>query len=172
MGGNIKMADVYNFDYFRIGPTGMNDSAAGYSGERQFSVKMSNFGALNFRGTSGVLVRSNDYTLTSPATVAPTLKSVVPSDLDADKVDNPWVAGSSVKKIRDDQFVRMGMSMGGNTDGTVATTVVNAVISQPGADVMDTKAAEASGMASPKQYPTEGWHSFGGKYDKHVAYQG
>ena len=44
-------------------------------------------------------------------------------------------------------------------------------------DVMDSKAVAAAGMAgsgyeSIKNYPTEGWKSFGGKYDKPIAYKG
>ena len=74
---------------------------------------------------------------------------------------NPYVLGSTVKKIRDDQFTRMSMS---NDRG--------AQIDAPKFDVMDTNLVAADGMVSGKNWPSEGWRTFGGKYDFSVAYSG
>lgn len=86
---------------------------------------------------------------------------------------NPYVTASginsSVKRMRDDQAFRMGMSgyTGAQTvTGGVLTTVGGSAnsIDQPGFDVMDTKSI-VSGMVAGKNWPSEGWRSFGGKYD-------
>lgn len=68
---------------------------------------------------------------------------------------NPYVWGSTVKRIRDDQFFRMDMD----------NNVYGAGVDKPKFDVMDTNVVDASGMEHYKNYPTEGWRSFGGKYD-------
>jgi hypothetical protein len=69
--------------------------------------------------------------------------------------NNPYVWGSTVKKVRDDQFFRMDMD--NNVDGVG--------IDKPKFDVMDTNVVSADGMDQYKNYPTEGFRSFGGKYD-------
>lgn len=73
---------------------------------------------------------------------------------------NPYLLGSTVKRVRDDQFFRMTMS---NNRG--------ASINEPSFDVMDTDIVDASGMVEGKNWPTEGWRSYGGKYD-FMPYQG
>lgn len=170
------MANVYNWDNFQIAQTGMDDTTTAISGDRQFSRKMSNFGDLNFRGASGALVQGNDYTKTALGFSAKQdWSDTVPVLQDAELNDNPLLVNSSLKYLRDDQFVRMGMSMGGNVISP-ATSVVNAQINEPDADVMDTKAVDAAGTTGATKeflnFPTEGWHSFGGKYDKEEPYQG
>jgi hypothetical protein len=72
--------------------------------------------------------------------------------------------GSTVKYTRDDQFIRMGMSR--NTGTTAAATEID----QPMFDVMDEKERTAAGINATtnktiKNWPSEGWRSFGGKYD-------
>ncbi len=68
-------------------------------------------------------------------------------------VHNPYLIGSTVKRVRDEQSFRMGMSDNrGNS------------IDQPMFDVMDTNLV-LSGMLAGKNWPTEGWRSYGGKYD-------
>lgn len=67
--------------------------------------------------------------------------------------NNPYVSGSTVKKTRDDQLYRIGMYSDKGAD-----------ISVPGFDVSDTKEI-VSGMTIGKNWPSEGWRSFGGKYD-------
>jgi hypothetical protein len=177
------MTEVFNWDKFQIPHTGMvDDDTKGIGAQtRPFEVKLSNFGALNVGA-----VRSSDRTKSSYAfadkdnlsdwsNVTP-----APFSMSGDYDDNPYQAGTSIKKVRDEQFVRMGMSQGGNPIGTVTgsnDTVETGEVSQPGFDVSDTNAAKAGGMSgtgneSIKNYPTEGWRSFGGKYDFHTAYQG
>lgn len=68
---------------------------------------------------------------------------------------NPWIWGSTVKKVRDDQFFRM----------TMDNNLYGAGVEKPTFDVMDTNVVNAAGMDRQKNYPTEGWRSFGGKYD-------
>lgn len=77
---------------------------------------------------------------------------------------NPNVAGSSIKFVRDDQFIRMGMSR--NTGSSTAATDVDL----PKFDVMDPDTTKAEGIIAAtnyaiKNWPSEGWRSFGGKYD-------
>ena len=78
---------------------------------------------------------------------------------------NPYLWGSTVKLTRDDQFVRMTMSKESGAE-----------FDPPKFDVMDTKERTAEGMAATsntaiKNWPSEGWRSFGGKYD-FLPYQG
>jgi len=66
---------------------------------------------------------------------------------------NPYVDGSTVKRVRDEQAFRIGMS-----DNRGAS------IDAPGFDVSDTNVVLAALIAG-KNWPTEGWRSYGGKYD-------
>lgn len=81
---------------------------------------------------------------------------------------NPYIWGSTVKRFRDDQFFRMGMEHYPYRTGLEAFGDYSAddpaSIDKPMFDVMDTDAVN-SGMEQYKNYPTEGWRSFGGKYD-------
>lgn len=74
---------------------------------------------------------------------------------------NPYVLGSTIKKVRDDQFFRMSMSndRGANVDA-------------PKFDIMDTNLVDASDMVAGKNWPSEGWRSYGGKYDFAEPYSG
>lgn len=74
---------------------------------------------------------------------------------------NPYILGSTVKRVRDDQFTRMSMS---NDRG--------AQINAPKFDIMDTDLVAASGLIAGKNWPSEGWRSFGGKYDFEEVYSG
>lgn len=86
---------------------------------------------------------------------------------------NPYVLGSTVKNMRDDQFFRMGMSgytgrLDTVVDGVASTSDNNSAarsIDVPKYDVMDTNLVAAGSMISGKNWPSEGWRSFGGKYD-------
>jgi hypothetical protein len=129
---------------------------------RALDMKISNFGARNV----GLRI-SDDYTRTSLSFISKDELAdinVVTADdgaggrsgLRGTNVDvNPYVWGSTVKKIRDDQFFRMDMD--NNETGNA--------VEKPKFDVMDKKAVDASGMSAYKNYPSEGWRSFGGKYD-------
>jgi hypothetical protein len=85
---------------------------------------------------------------------------------------NPYLWGSTVKKVRDDQFFRMDMEhpvtsaslLGDDSLNTLYPAGEAADIAKPDFDVMDTNLVH-SGMDEKKNYPTEGWRSFGGKYD-------
>jgi hypothetical protein len=79
---------------------------------------------------------------------------------------NPYGWGSTVLKTLDDQLTRMGMDQAGT--GTYAHGFSISVLHD---DVSDKDEVEASGMQQYK-YPSEGWRSFGGKYDFEEAYQG
>lgn len=73
---------------------------------------------------------------------------------------NPYLIGSSLKRTRDDQLFRMEMTDNRGTS-----------IDMPKFDVMDRKTLDATGMVAGKNWPSEGWRSFGGKYD-FIPYQG
>lgn len=85
---------------------------------------------------------------------------------------NPYVWGSTVKKVRDDQFFRMDMEHPPTSPQLLSDDEFNTLypagepadIAKPKFDVMDTKEIH-SGMDLYKNYPSEGWRSFGGKYD-------
>ena len=154
------------YDYYQIPATGVPGETKGIAVQsRDFNMKISRFGSLNTDGR-----RSDDYTRTTQYNVTSEDIShwfaVRPMDEwldwmgDYTNFKNPYVAGSSVKKILDDQFIRMTMSS------------QIAGIDVPDFDVMDTNLVDASGLSSGKNWPTEGWHSYGGKYDFHEAYTG
>jgi len=155
------MAETFNFDFFQVAHTGVDSVTKGVAAQtRDLDMKMSNFGAMNIGARM-----SSDYTRTSldfkskDEMENPTLPSFW---LDAEHNDNPLVLGSTVKYTRDDQFVRMGMS---KSDGVG--------IDQPGFDVMDKKETTPGRTnAVIKNWPTEGYRSFGGKYDFQTPYTG
>ncbi len=152
------MADVFNFDNFQIAHTGVDSATQGEAVHtRDLDKKMSNFGALNTGGRMG-----SDYTRTVLGFKdKDELANATPDEQDAEKNENPLLEGSSLKYTRDDQFIRMIMDSSIGTD-----------IAQPKMDVSDGDVVNADGMTKPRNYPTEGWHSFGKKYDFPVAYQG
>ena len=146
------------YDFFQVNPGSVASGwATGNSTQqfRRFGTRMSNFGALNF-GTR----MSSDYTRTSFDNAhEENPQKAVGVGFGTDRAEyeyNPYVWGSSVKRTLDDKMTKMGM---GSVD-------------QPGADVSDQQEVAASGMVSGKNYPSEGWRSFGGKYDFHKPYQG
>ncbi len=149
------MANEYN--YFQLNPlTDLGETLGAAHLTRDIGVKMSNFGALNFGDRM-----STDYTRTVLDYEDKTnLENNVPVWLDAEFDMNPFVWGSTVKRIRDDQAWRMGMS---NENGFA--------VEAPPMDVSDAKAVLGD-MTRGKNYPTEGWRSFGGKYDFSEAYNG
>lgn len=136
--------------------------------KREFDAKISNFGA----GAVGARMVS-DYTRTDLAFKSKddladhnvqTADTGMGSNVSARSITvehNPYVLGSTVKRTRDDQFFRMSMS---NDRG--------ANIDAPKFDVMDTNLISAADMVAGKNWPSEGWRSFGGKYDFAEAYSG
>jgi len=174
------MAETYNFDYFQIPAVGFSESDltaartdANISIRYPASMKMSNFGALNVGARM-----SSDHTRTSLAFKAKgesedwaviTADTGVGNNVKLKGVSvnhNPHVWGDSIKFVRDDQFIRMTMS--NDNEG--------AQIDAPKFDVMDTNERSltaAQGISqSFKNWPSEGWRSFGGKYDFPEAYVG
>lgn len=95
--------------------------------------------------------------------------AVVPEWQYAERDANPYLAGSSIKRFRDDQFFRMTMehpvfmtgldALGDYAPGTPAS------IDPPKFDVMDRSVVDPDGLTHYKNWPTEGWHTYGGKYD-------
>ncbi len=146
---------------------------------RALDMKMSNFGALNIGPRM-----SNDYSRTELTYITKDNLSnwkVITTDdgpgrlvgMRGTNVDvNPYLIGSTVKKFRDDQFFRMDMehpvtSSGLLNDDSLASLYpagAVADIAKPMFDVMDTNLVH-SGMNQYKNYPSEGYRSFGGKYD-------
>lgn len=74
---------------------------------------------------------------------------------------NPYVLGSTIKKTRDEQAFRMGMSDNRGVS-----------VDAPKFDVADTNLVDASDIVAGKNWPTEGWRSYGGKYDFAESYSG
>jgi len=173
------MTATYNFDFFQIPHSGLPEpdldtltrTDAKVAIRRPADMKFSNFGAKNVGGRM-----STDYTRTTLEFKAKdelsdwatlTENAGVGSNVGLRGVPvnhNPLVAGSTVKYTRDDQFVRMTMSKD-NGDNTAA-----AQIDVPRFDVMDTKESTAAGINATtngniKNWPSEGWRTFGGKYD-------
>lgn len=146
--------NFFQFDPHQIG----QDWALTGTKARNPAMKMSSFGDLFYGGrmstdyTRTVLDFEDKTTLENPR--------LTPFTQEAEYEDNPYVADSTVKKTRDDQMFKMGMS---NDRGTN--------VDYPGHDVSDTNVVVGS-MTAGKNYPTEGWRSFGGKYDFPVAYNG
>jgi hypothetical protein len=141
-------------NFYQIDHTGVDSSTLGVSiWTRDLDMRMSNFGAL-FYGDRN----SDDYTRTlldfesKDELVEEGAKRS--SWNYAERDENPYIWGSTVKKTRDDQFIRMGMYKDNDAD-----------IDYPKFDVSDTNLVDAANMVSGKNYPSEGWRSFGGKYD-------
>lgn len=156
------MADVYNWDFFQIPHVGVDSTTHGAGiATRDLNARMSNFGALNRAARM-----SGDYTRTVLSFKAKDELNdwsyISKAEQDANKDVNPYVAGSTVKRIRDDQFTRTGMESDTNAQNKGSI---------PNFDVSATNLVH-SGMTTPKKYPSEGWRSFGGKYDFAVVYQG
>lgn len=152
------MADNFNWDFFQIPHTGVDSSTLGEAVQtRDLDMKMSNWGALSTADRM-----SGDYTRTVlDFKSKDELMNPNGWEQDADMNDNPLLDGSSLKYFRDDQFIRMGMN-----------TSLGISITTPNFDVMDKNMIDASGMEKPRWYPTEGWHSFGQKYDMPESYMG
>jgi len=146
---------------------------------RALDMRISNFGALNIG-----LRMSSDYTRTELTYITKDeladWHTITEDDgpgrllgMRGTNVDqNPYLWGSTVKKVRDDQFFRMDMEhpvtsaslLGDDSLNTLYPAGTAADIAKPEFDVMDTDVVN-SGMDLRKNYPTEGWRSFGGKYD-------
>ena len=143
------MVDKYNFDGYQIPHVGVTGGMTGADQQgRIFGMKISNFGALAY-GNRMV----SDYTRVGLGFMDkgnlenPNIPSFT---MDAEYNENPYVWGSTVKKMRNDEFTVMGM-------GSRRTRAVD----QPGFDVSDTDVAVDDGTNAPKKFPAEGWATLG-----------
>ena len=152
------MAIVYNYDFFQIPPTGLlHSGAVGNQTTRDWDNKFSGFGDLKFGARN-----ASDYTLVANGFVGyqnPSVPEQQPNGSGnwSGAVNNPYVVGSTIMRIREDQLVIMLL-------GTRAV--------QPAKDVMDTKATRdttisgttvsgASVSNTPLYFPAEGSTFFG-----------
>ena len=156
------MAEVFNWDFFQIPHTGVDSTTYGDAvANRSLNAKISMYGILSHGSRM-----SADYTRTvldfKAKDELADWSYLSKTEQEANRDVNPYVAGSTVKRIRDDQFTRAGMESNTNAQNKGGI---------PDFDVSATNLIN-SGMAVPKKYPSEGWRSFGGKYDFAVSYQG
>lgn len=148
------------FDFYQIPAVGVDEpeldtarSVTNIPIRRAVSEKVSNFGSLAVGNRMSSDYTRTDLTLKTKDELAD-WKRITDFDQDAERNEKPYVLGSTVKRVRDDQFFRMTMS---NNRGLQ--------LDQPKKDVSDTDVVSASGMVAGKNWPTEGWRSFGGKFD-------
>lgn len=156
------------WEFFQIEPNTVGSDwavGAGAQQNRSPNTKMSNFGALNYGGRFSFDYTRTDFEFEEKGELEGADRMGMHSlTQDAEKNENPLVVNSTVKYERDDQFTRLGMSIGGRGTGDTDPDA-------PGFDVSDTNVSRGPWTAG-KKYPTEGWYSFGQKYDKHRAYDG
>lgn len=163
------------YDFYQIDATGVSESDRDDYTRTDISttIRRASDSKISLFGTNNVGARrASDYTKTAldfqskdeladyAVQTADTGMGQNVSGRGITIIHNPYVLGSTVKKVRDDQFFRMTMS---NDRG--------ASIDAPKFDVMDTNLVDASDMVAGKNWPTEGWRSYGGKYDfSYVSY--
>lgn len=157
------------FEKFQIPHTGVDSTTLGRPTQsRSLHEKVSNWNSTYVDSRM-----SSDYTRTvlgfkSKDELAD-WSAIVPEWQYAERDENPYLIGSTIKRFRDDQFFRMDMehpvfttgldSLGDYSAGTPAS------IDKPSFDVMDRNLVDPDGLTAYKNWPTEGWHSYGGKYD-------
>jgi hypothetical protein len=165
---------TYNFDFFQIPHTGVDSTTKGIAAQtRDADMKISNFGALNvgLRMSTDYTRTVLDYKFKDESADWNVLREDTSKGSNvagrAVTIDhNPLLVGSTVKYTRDDQFVRTDMY-----------TSAGAEVKKPAYDVMDEKQSTAAGIVNDsdaiiKNWPSEGWRSFGGKYDFYTPYAG
>jgi len=156
------------YNFYQIDHTGVNepdrDADARTDGatpiRRALDAKISNFGAKNIGARmssdytrTDLIFESKDNLLDHNVLIEDTGMGSNVAGRGISVVHNPYLEGSSVKRVRDEQAFRMGMSdnRGSSVDA-------------PGFDVSDTDVV-IEGMVAGKNWPTEGWRTYGGKYD-------
>ena len=152
------------WEFFQIPHVGVDSATKGNPVQtRDLNMRLSNFGALWV--ADGVGRSDVDYTKVKYGFEQKGIMEGAAEfglhDLvqDAEKNENPLVWDSTVKYTRNDEMFKMGM----DTDDTGSKSKSYGV-ALPKFDVMDTKFVQ-SGMTALKNWPSEGWRSFGGKYD-------
>jgi len=99
-------------------------------------------------------------------------------NLQGPRNENPLVWGSTVKYTWNDEMFKMGMDTDDSVLRAGGSKSKSYPVKFPAFDVMDTKLVTAEGIVADeaatyrKNWPSEGWRSFGGKYDFHEAYTG
>jgi len=169
---NGDQYDNFSFSPSTIGEDWLSGSQPAYD-IRPIAARMSRWN-VDYAGARN----SNDYTRTSlgfafKGTIEnPVVRVGIGYGTDVGYYNyNPMVSGIAIAHLRmlNDSMFIMGMYHGGtnlsnyNDDG--------ASIDQPRYDVMDSKEI-VSGMEQYKNYPSEGWYSFGKKYDKERDWAG
>ena len=144
------------FSNFQIPATGFVDTTQGQKiTSRPYDAKLSSYNTHKYGPTN-----PDDYTRISlgfqDKDVSADKVQHVPSWLTSDVEFNPFVEGLTTKRVRDDQFTRVGM-----------TTSAGTYIRRPYTDVGDPKKVTAEGIMKyeGKKWPTEGIRTFGGKND-------
>lgn len=128
------------FAFFQLDNGIVGGSTGGVAEQgRPFDKRMSNFGDL--ASTPVNVFKAKDE-----------LSNALPDTLDQLANTNPLVWGSTVKHVKNDTLVLMGLGS----------------VYEPGADVNDRKDANAGTYYLPQ----EGWRSLGGKNDTARDYQG
>jgi len=161
------MANEY--DFFQINPGSIGSDWVGGDQAKEMrppNAVMSNYEALKYGAARG-----DDYTrVTFDNAHEQNPQGRVGVGFGTDRGwynYNPFVWNSTILRTLDDQLTRMGMDQAGT--GTFAHGYSISVLHD---DVSDRDEVFASGMVAGKNYPSEGWRSFGGKYDFEKAYQG
>ncbi len=145
------MADTYNFNFFQIPDVGVTNTyiGAGLQQHRDFGERISSFGALEYG-----IRDEDDYTKVSLGFKSkdelqnPTIP---PFAMSGDYDNNPFVWGSTVKRIRNDELTIMLLGSKNSFSASL-----------PAMDVSDTKNSKGP-FEKPKNFPAEGWSSFGGR---------
>jgi len=162
---------TYNFDFFQIQPHTVDDNwSAGNDAAslRQYDARLSNFNAM-YRGARMATDRTRT-TLDFAKQQNP--KEIVGVGFGTDPAEynyNPYYPlGNSIKRYLNDEAHRMMIQHNAKTYSGAAHSIFHM-------DVSDMDEVTAAGIAAGAvflNYPTEGWRSFGGKYDEHRVYQG
>ena len=157
---------TYNFDFFQIQPHTVDDNwSTGNDAAslRQYDARLSNFNAM-YHGARMTTDRTRT-TLDFAKQQNP--KEIVGVGHGTDWAEynyNPYVLGNTIKRILNDQAHKMMM----DHDTGVSHSIFHIDVS----DMNEVTAAGIAAAATFLNYPTEGWRSFGGKYDEHRVYQG
>ncbi len=159
------------YEKFQIGHTGVDSTTLGRPTQsRSLHEKLSSW---NAPYVDARMPASQDYTRTvlsfESKDILSDWSAIIPQWQYAERDQNPYHAGSSLKRFRDDQFFRTLMEHAPFVTGMDAlgdySAAAPAFIDIPKFDVSDTDVAQPDNMTYGKNYPTEGWRSYGGKYD-------
>jgi hypothetical protein len=143
---------------------------------RAANMKMCNFGAGNVGRRMSI-----DYTRTETMEFIDKgimegaaefgLHDLFSLNLQGVRNENPLVWGSTVKYTWNDEMFKTGMDTDDSVLRVGGSKSKSYPVKLPAFDVMDTKLVDAAGINADrvatwqKNFPSEGWRSFGGKYD-------